>query len=379
LVGLKLSPTDRACIRTKQLTKGSEAPRGRRHRSRPVVPAASDRTKLFVCSILELAIEVSKEVKKARYYEYTLIHCYKVMLWVSFMHNHFFIKEGKHHGEATIEAVRLIADHVKLNDCQLHPNSIKEVPKQLPVNNNKKTRYELISKAIKEVDADLRAVSFTLDPKERKGIKKKQFLLCLRLTFVLRKFSHLHDLDFMVNLYLASRSFLGIATDKMKFPMIMHFVFKVWRSNLDALNVDLHDFFVQLYNLILECWGPSDHDEVLVDALKTLLWEGKQQDMLRVAAFIKHLATFALSFGSGEAITLIRVLCSHNSISTGTLSSVLWELSLLEKHYNISVSSMASNILTYRDLSIERELLKPASKALPLNLKRKRHGKEFVV
>jgi len=31
----------------------------------------------------------------------------------------------------------------------------------------------------------------------------------------------------------------------------------------------------------------------------------------------------------------------------------------------------------YRDLSMERELLKPASKALPLNLK-KRRGKEFV-
>lgn len=29
-------------------------------------------------------------------------------------------------------------------------------------------------------------------------------------------------------------------------------VFKVMRSNLDALNVDLHDFSVQLYNLVLE-------------------------------------------------------------------------------------------------------------------------------
>ena len=36
-----------------------------------------------------------------------------------------FINEGKHRGEATIEAVRLIADHVKLNDCQLHPDSIE--------------------------------------------------------------------------------------------------------------------------------------------------------------------------------------------------------------------------------------------------------------
>lgn len=28
--------------------------------------------------------------------------------------------------------------------------------------------------------------------------------------------------------------------------------FKVMRSNLDALNVDLQEFFVQLYNLLLE-------------------------------------------------------------------------------------------------------------------------------
>lgn len=84
---------------------------------------------------------------------------------------------------------------------------------------------------------------------------------------------------------------------------------------------------------------------------------------------------------------------------SGGLASVLWELSLLEKHYDISVSSMASNILSmanlnptqnpvpilnvnpleaYKDLSIERELSKPASKALALNCKRKRRGKEFV-
>uniref|UniRef100_A0A0A9D421 CCAAT-binding factor domain-containing protein n=1 Tax=Arundo donax TaxID=35708 RepID=A0A0A9D421_ARUDO len=84
---------------------------------------------------------------------------------------------------------------------------------------------------------------------------------------------------------------------------------------------------------------------------------------------------------------------------SGALASVLWELSLLEKHYDISVSSMASNILSmanlnptqnpvpilnvnpleaYRDMSIERELLKPASKALSLNCKKKRRSKEFV-
>lgn len=45
-----------------------------------------------------------------------------------------------------------------------------------------------------------------------------------------------------------------------------------------------------------------DRGEVLAEALKTMLWEGKQHDMQRAAAFIKRLATFSLSFGSAEAM-----------------------------------------------------------------------------
>lgn len=33
-----------------------------------------------------------------------------------------FINEGKHGGEVTLEAVRLIAHQVKIHDCQLHPD-----------------------------------------------------------------------------------------------------------------------------------------------------------------------------------------------------------------------------------------------------------------
>jgi hypothetical protein len=36
-----------------------------------------------------------------------------------------FTNEGKHGGEATVEAVRLIADHVKANNCQLHPDFVE--------------------------------------------------------------------------------------------------------------------------------------------------------------------------------------------------------------------------------------------------------------
>lgn len=36
-----------------------------------------------------------------------------------------FTNEGKHGGEATVEAVRLIANYVKARNCQLHPDSIE--------------------------------------------------------------------------------------------------------------------------------------------------------------------------------------------------------------------------------------------------------------
>ncbi|KAL5217500.1 hypothetical protein ABZP36_018184 [Zizania latifolia] len=508
----------------------------------------------------ELTVEVSKDVKKMRYYEYTLLRSYKAYLQKLISlekKSHFytvavrcmctlldtaphfnfresilasvvrnlsspddavrkmccetirslFINEGKHRGEATIEAVRLIADHVKLNDRQLHPNSIEvllslrfdedlgkdetevekgkpkknkrrqnqEVPKQLPMSDKKKTKHELISKARKEVDAELRAVSFTLDPKEKRSIQKETLAALFETYFRilkhsmstsnsrgkainvssdvshpllapclegLGKFSHLIDLGFMGELIACLKKLSGYSDHQFKILpdntlsvserlQCCIVAFKVWRSNLEALNVDLQDFFVQLFNLILEYRPERDHGEVLADALKTLLWEGKHQDMIRAAAFIKRLATFSLSFGSAEAIaaliTLKHLLLKNSkcrnmlendsgggSLSclvakydpeakdpylSGALASVLWELSLLQKHYDASVSSMASNILSmanlnptqnpvpisnanpleaYKDLSMERELSKPVNKMLPPNCKKMRRGKEFV-
>ncbi|KAF0892020.1 hypothetical protein E2562_012493, partial [Oryza meyeriana var. granulata] len=384
----------------------------------------------------ELTVEVSKDVKKMRYYEYTLLRSYKTYLQklislekqpnfytvavrcmctlldtaphfnfresilASVVKNlsspddavrkmccetirSLFVDEGKHRGEATIEAVRLIADHVKLNDCQLHPDSIEvflslrfdedlgkddseeekekpkknkrrqnqEVPKQLPVSDKKKAKQELISKAREEVDAELRAVSFTLDPKERRRIQKETLSALFETYFRilkhsistsnsrgrvinvspdgshpllapclegLGKFSHLIDLDFMGELIACLKKLSGYTdhhsekhdstlsvSERLQCCIV---AFKVWRSNLEALNVDLQDFFVQLFNLILEYRPDRDRGEVLADALKTLLWEGKQQDMIRAAAFIKRLATIALSFGSAEAIAALITL-----------------------------------------------------------------------
>ncbi|XP_072978167.1 nucleolar complex-associated protein 3 [Typha angustifolia] len=513
----------------------------------------------------ELAVQVSEAVRKMRYYEYTLLRSYKAYilkliglekqtsfrqvavrcmctlldtaphfnfresLLISVVKNisssddvvrklccetikSLFANEGKHGGEATLQAVRLIADHVKFHDCQLHPDSVyvflslkfdedlrksekmeekgrpkkrrgwhnHEVPNQLQGSDKKRSRRDLIEKTRKEVNADLKSVSFVPDPMERRRMQSEALSAVFQTYFRilkhsmdpansrskvnaislpggstaypllapcldgLGKFSHLIDLDFMSDLIGCLKKLAGYSdrhdgishqnslsvSERLQCCVV---AFRVMRSNLDALNVDLQDFFVQLYNLILEYRPDRDRGEVLAEALKTMLWEGRQHDMQRAAAFIKRLATFSLSFGSAEAmaalVTLTHLLQKNSkcrnllendagggSLSglvvkyqpeatdpylSGALASVLWELSLLMKHYNPSISSMAASISTmanmnpaqnqaylstisppqaFADLSIERELLKQSSKPLSLNIKSRREkGKEFVV
>lgn len=81
----------------------------------------------------------------------------------------------------------------------------------------------------------------------------------------LAKFSHLLDVDFMGDLMnhlkiLASGS-SNSGNNSVKGPKCLTVserlqccivAFKVMKTNLDALNVDLQDFFVHLYNLVLE-------------------------------------------------------------------------------------------------------------------------------
>ncbi|KAF0922448.1 hypothetical protein E2562_036564 [Oryza meyeriana var. granulata] len=59
----------------------------------------------------EPAVEVSKDVKKMRYCEYTLLRSYK-------MKESIVVRQ-------LLKLYGLIADHVKLNNCQLHPDSIE--------------------------------------------------------------------------------------------------------------------------------------------------------------------------------------------------------------------------------------------------------------
>ncbi|PKA60477.1 hypothetical protein AXF42_Ash017883 [Apostasia shenzhenica] len=420
-----------------------------------------------------------------------------------------FANEGKHGGEATLEAVQFIAELVKAYDCHLHPDSIevflslifdedlgtsepkkdekekskkKKRKQKLDQSNqllseNKKRKHDLMEKTREEVRADLKSVTFGPDKCEGRRMQSEILSAVFETYFrVLKqsmepsvsrsmmndasssaglgnhpllgpcltglgKFSHLIDLDFMGDLMVCLKKLAGhcdsdndsysntlTVSERLQCCIV---AFRVMRNNLDALNVDLQDFFVQLYNLLLEYRPFRDRGDVLAEALKIMLCDGKQHDMQRAAAFIKRLATFALNFDSSEAmaalVTLRHLLLKNSkcrsllendpgggSLSglvakyqpdasdphlSGALSSVLWELSLLSKHYNPSISAMASSISSmasmnplqtqaylstlspieaFEDSKIEQELFKPVSWRNPVNQKSKREN-EFVL
>ncbi|KAK8651656.1 hypothetical protein V6N13_141244 [Hibiscus sabdariffa] len=391
----------------------------------------------------ELEMKVSKEVKKMRFYESTLLSAYKgylqkllalekqpifhhvvvrcvctlvdavphfnfrESLLVAVVRNigssddvvrrlcclaikSLFTNEGKHGGEATVEAVRLIAEHVKAHDCQLHPDSVEvlmslsfdddlgkpevqddnnkmkykknkkrknsEESNQLQGNDRKKSKKEIIAKMKEEVAADYKSVSYTPDVAERKRMQSETLSAVFETYFrILRhtmqsseasseangnltpsgsgahpllapclsglgKFSHLIDLDYIGDLmnYLKRLAARGSNSDSSALKMQNLTVserlrccivaFKVMRSNLDALNVDLQDFFVQLYNLVLEYKPGRDQGEVLAEALKVMLCDDRQHDMQKAAAFVKRLATFSLCFGSAESMAALVTL-----------------------------------------------------------------------
>ncbi|KAL5977037.1 hypothetical protein ACLOJK_021375 [Asimina triloba] len=356
--------------------------------------------------------------------------------------------------------------------------------KQPPDNDKKKSKQELREKTREEVKADFKAASFVRDPEERRRMQSETLSAVFQTYFRilkhtteavvtrpkvgtvsesgasvqhplltpclngLGKFSHLINLDFMGDLMTSLKNLASsdgscdagspgsrlTVSERLQCCIV---AFKVMRNNLDALNVDLQDFFVQLYNLLLEYKPDREgQGEILAEALKIMLCEGRQHDMQRAAAFIKRLATFSLCFSSAEAIAgdfaecfaglvTVRHLLQKNikcrnllendagggSLSgsvakyqtdasdpnlSGALASVLWELSLLSKHYHPAVSSMASSISSmstghnqvflsnasppqaFSNLSIERESFNLSGNSAALKLKRKRGSGSLV-
>ncbi|XP_021774492.1 nucleolar complex protein 3 homolog [Chenopodium quinoa] len=281
---------------------------------------------------------------------------------------------------------------------------------QPTASDKKKTKKELLSKTREEVNADFKAASLAQDETERRRMQSQTLSAVFNTYFRVLKhtiqpdtirlkrahpllssclkglgmFSHLIDIDFMADLMkhlkiLASGTNMNNSDSSLTVSEQIEcciVAFKVMRKNLDALNVDLQEFFIQLYNLIIEYRPGRDQGEILAEALKIMLCDDRQHDMQRAAAFIKRLASSSLCFGSPEsmaALVTAKNLLQKNfkcrymlendvgggSVSgsvaiyqpyssdphlSGALASVLWELNLLSKHYHPIISTMASSI-----------------------------------
>eukprot|EP00850_Spirogloea_muscicola_P014235 SM000101S09233 [mRNA] locus=s101:66158:69988:+ [translate_table: standard] len=209
----------------------------------------------------------------------------------------------------------------------------------------------------------------------------------------LTRFSHLVSVDFMADLLEVLRK-LSAGRDEVEgkagdgsaaLPGSLLTVaeqlgccivaFKIVQSNLGALNIDLRDFYVRLYVLLLDAPQHDVASGVLAEAMQVLLCEGRHQDMQRCAAFARRLGTAALHMPTAAAMATLVALRQllvrnrkclvlleeaggdggpHSSVGTtewaaepemsGALSSVAWELLLLMQHYHPAVAKLAQDI-----------------------------------
>ncbi|KAF8389467.1 hypothetical protein HHK36_026162 [Tetracentron sinense] len=334
----------------------------------------------------------------------------------------------------------LLEKDKKVSNKRKNRSKNSEDPKQLQAREKKKSRKELLENTRKEVNADFKATSFTPDVMERRSMQSETLSAVFQTYFRilkhamqpaatrskvntsllygafgaypllspclngLGKFSHLIDLDFMGDLMTSLKTLACggsnsdgspgnclTVSERLRCCIV---AFKVMRNNLDALNVDLQDFFAQFYNLLLE-YRPDreDRGEVLAEALKMMLCDVRQHDMQRAAAFNAKCRNLLENDAGGGSVSG-SVLKYHPYVLdpnlSGALSSVLWELSLLSKHYHPAVKEMASSILSmstahnqihlsiksppeaFGEYSLERESFTPKSKLGTLNRKRKK-------
>ncbi|KAL2653880.1 hypothetical protein R1flu_022008 [Riccia fluitans] len=369
---------------------------------------------------------------------------------------------GKHGGDATVEAVQLIADLVKLRNCQLRPEAVQvfmslsfdedlvrestlasagqptsKVKEKKSKREEKKEKRakkrELAAKLRKEVKSDFkeaevlpevqefrkqqtltlsavfetyfRVLKTSLVPRvqrelteeeEKAGVKPlgPRPLLGASLEG-LAKYAHLINVDFMGDLLDVLRALAngGKISEEDEFAdgsttvwerlQCCIIAFKIVKNNMDALNIDLREFYVRFYNLLFHTTFVSEGErsgQIVAEALQAMLWEGRHTDMQRAAAFVKRLSTLALHLDSAEAIAalvtvrhlLVRYKKCRNILEndgggtigggmatynaegddpdlSGALSTILWETSLLANHYNPNIATVASTVCSITD------------------------------
>ncbi|XP_054160970.1 nucleolar complex protein 3 homolog [Oppia nitens] len=152
-------------------------------------------------------------------------------------------------------------------------------------------------------------------------------------------------------------------------------VFTILSGEGQALNIDFHRFYAELYGklMAIDCTTDTDDVRVLLSCLHSMIIKRKKQmTQNRVLAFTKRLATISLNSGYETTVSLLAVvrqimqnhkysdilLDSEDTVGSGLYqpdvddpehcnanSTQLWELTALTKHYEPLVRQYSRHII----------------------------------
>ncbi|KAL5471037.1 hypothetical protein EMCRGX_G029111 [Ephydatia muelleri] len=190
----------------------------------------------------------------------------------------------------------------------------------------------------------------------------------------LAKFAHLINIDFFQDLMSVLHSLAEAGTLSNRECMLCVLTaFEILSGQGAALNIDSRQFYTQLYEATLQLDALSQKEDVVLamDCLDRMMRKRREVSMLRIFGFVKRLATVSLQVLPGASLAILATIRKFmNTYSqcqqlldteciAGELfrpdvldpemsranSTVLWELSLQQQHYEPTVKAFATHVL----------------------------------
>lgn len=190
----------------------------------------------------------------------------------------------------------------------------------------------------------------------------------------LAKFAHLINIDFFQDLMSVLHSLAEAGTLSNRECMLCVLTaFEILSGQGAALNIDSRQFYTQLYEATLQLDALSQKEDIILamDCLDRMMRKRREVSMLRIFGFVKRLATVSLQLLPGASLAILTTIRKFmNTYSqcqqlldteciAGELfrpdvfdpemshanSTVVWELTLQQRHYEPTVRAFATHVL----------------------------------
>ncbi|CAG8555523.1 4751_t:CDS:10 [Acaulospora morrowiae] len=345
-------------------------------------------------------------------------------------------------GEASLDAVKLLTKmiksrqyvvheevlntflHLRLRD-ELNVNSLRDDDKS-KINGKKRKlnkhepkkhlsrKMRKLEKERKEIEKEVREAEAVVDKDE----KEKLHTETLKLVFItyfrilkhadsspllssvlegLAKFAHLINVDFFSDLLEVLKKIMGRETNTRRGLLCIITAFQLLSGQGEALNIDLQDFYTQLYKILIPLALDANNDEIkqrtkkgnegeysnahsiatdyqlLMKGFDFMFFRRRTIPIDRSAAFLKRLLISCLNWPGKTVLSCLEkmekmiqqhpkldALLTSDDMACGGVyrpelddpelcnpfATSLWELCLLEKHYNPKVRAAAHALST---------------------------------